>query len=91
MSGVPAPGAGLTGARTGIVPDLFNMRLNQIDAVQQRGVDRMDGFPREISEVVQEAQPVTFLSHFTVATAFAGSVEISVAWTIFGIDVFQYK
>ncbi len=69
----------------------FSTRLDQFDAVQQRGVDGMDRFVCQISEVVQTAQPVTVLAQVTVATAIAGSIKKAVLWTILETDIFQYK
>lgn len=54
---------------------LFIKRLNQVDAVQQRGVDRVRGFAGEISEIVKATQPVTFLFQATAATAITGRIK----------------
>ena len=70
---------------------LFIMRFNQVDAVQQRGVQRVNRFAGQIIEVVKAAQPVTFLSQVTAATAIAGSIKKSVLRTVLQIDIFQDK
>lgn len=69
----------------------FSTRLDQFDAVQQRGVKGMDRFVCKISEIVQTSQPVTILPQVTVATAIAGSIKKAVLRTIPETDIFQYK
>jgi hypothetical protein len=91
MLGIPGPGAGLASAGFGVMLHLFITRLNQVDAVQQRGVNRMRRFVCKISEVVNATQPLTFLSQATAATAIAGRIKKSVLRTILDTYIFQYK
>jgi len=70
---------------------LFIMRFDQVDAVQQRGVKRVDRFACQIVEIVKAAQPVTFLSQVTAPTAIAGCVKKSVLRAVLQIDIFQDK
>ena len=70
---------------------LFIMRFDQVDAVQQRGVKRVNRFARQIIEIVKAAQPVTFLSQVAAATAIAGSIKKSVLRAVLQIDIFQNK
>ncbi len=70
---------------------LFIMRFNEVDAVQQRGVKRVNRFACQIVEIVKAAQPVTLLSQVTAATAIAGCVKKSVPRAVLQIDVFQNK
>ncbi len=70
---------------------LFIMRFNEVDAVQQRGVQRVDRFACEIVEIVEAAQPVTLLSQVAAATAIAGCVKKSVLRAVLQIDIFQNK
>ena len=88
MSG---PGAGLASAGFGVMLHLFIMRLNQADAVQQRGVNRVRRFACKISEIVKAPQPVTFLFQATTATAIGGRIKKSVLRTILDSDIIQYK
>ncbi len=70
---------------------LFIMRFDQVDAVQQGGVQRVNRFAGQIIEVVKAAQPVTFLSQVTAATAIAACVKKSVLRAVLQIDIFQNK
>lgn len=91
MPGIPGPAAGLASAGFGVMLYLFIMRFNQVDAVQQRGVKRVNRFACQIVEIVKAAQPVTFLSQVTAATAIAGCVKKSVLRAVLQIDIFQNK
>lgn len=75
MPGISGPGAGLASAGFGVMLHLFIKRLNQVDAVQQRGVDRVRRFAGKISEIVKATQPVTFLFQATAATAITGRIK----------------
>lgn len=91
MPGILQPGAGVARAGFGVMLQTFSTRLDQFDAVQQRGVKGMDRFVCKISEIVQTSQPVTILPQVTVATAIAGSIKKAVLRTIPETDIFQYK
>ncbi len=91
MPGIPGPAAGLASAGFGVMLYLFIMRFNQVDAVQQRGVKRVDRFACQIIKIVKAAQPVTLLSQVTAPTAITGSVKKSVLRTVLQIDIFQNK
>ena len=70
---------------------LFIMRFNEVDAVQQRGVKRVNRFAGQIIEIVKATQPVTLLSEVAAATAIAGSIKKSVLRAVLQIDIFQNK
>ncbi len=73
------------------MPRLLIMRFNQVDAVQQRGVKRVNRFADQIVKIVKAAQPVTFLPQITTPTAIARSIKKSVLWAVLQIDIFQNK
>ena len=70
---------------------LFVMRFNEVDAVQQRGVKRVNRFAGQIIKIVKATQPVTLLSQVAAATTIAGSIKISVPRAVLQIDIFQNK
>jgi len=61
---------------------LLNMCPNQVEAVLQRSMQRVNRFIRQIGKIVQGTQPVTFLSHATVTAAIPGGIEDAVMRTI---------
>ncbi len=42
--GITSPGAALASAGLGVVPHLFNTRIDKFDAIQQRGVNGVRRF-----------------------------------------------
>jgi hypothetical protein len=88
---IPGPVAGLASAGFGVMLRLFIMRFNEVDAVQQRGVKRVNRFAGQIIKIVKATQPVTLLSEVAAATAIAGSIKKSVLRAVLQIDIFQNK
>jgi hypothetical protein len=88
---IPGPVAGLASAGFGVMLHLLIMCFDQVDAVQQGGVQRVDGFAGQIIKIVKAAQPVTLLSQITAPTAIAGSIKQSVLRAVLQIDIFQNK
>ena len=70
---------------------LIITRLDEVDAVQQGSVKRVNGFVCEIVEVVEATEPVTFPSLVTVSTLLTGRFESSILWAVPGRNVPQYK
>ncbi len=83
---IPAPVAGLAIAEPGVVLQLLDMLLNQFDGIQQRRMQRVDGFVRQFREIIQAAQPVTLLSQATVAAAIPGWIKDTVVRAILEAD-----
>ena len=70
---------------------LIITRLDEVDAVQQGSVKRVNGFVCEIVEVVEATEPVTFPSLVTVSTLLTGRFESPILWAVPGRNVPQYK
>jgi len=88
---IPGPGAGLTSAVAGVVPQLLVACIDQLDTKLQRGVNRVVGFLCKPGEAVNTTQPVTFLFQATVVTLVAGTIKELVVRAIFETDIFQHE
>ena len=70
---------------------LLNVHFNQLDAVQQRRVNRMDRFICQVNQIVKAAHPVTLLLHATVLAALTTRIKKSALGTVVEVDFFQDK
>jgi hypothetical protein len=69
----------------------FTARLDEVDAVLQRGVHRVRGFTGKTGEIVDASQPVTFLLQVTTTAAIAAGIKLAAVRTIHKIDIVQYQ
>jgi hypothetical protein len=91
LLGIPDPTAGFTQAGFGVVLHSLIARIDQLNAIQQRGVHRVRRFARKIGKLVKAAQPVTFLLQTAVVAALAGTIKQLVMRTTVKTDFLQYQ
>ena len=85
------PDAGLALAGCLIVAQFTVHAFNQLNAITQRCVDRMDGFSIEIVEFVQAIDPVAFATDVAVMASLIRCFEQAVMRAASLFDLFLYQ